>query len=124
MWLATLEAGKVALHVRPKIERNQLEAADALHAYFFGVALSLRGVAGQAPATDSAARCRLQLQAWAQSPLRPLSARAGSCASARLWRVQCSGGAYGCAHPWQGVPEKRQKAQSYPRDISREKYLR
>jgi hypothetical protein len=38
MWLATIDAARVAPRVRPKIERYQLEAADALHAYFFGAA--------------------------------------------------------------------------------------
>ena len=36
MWLATFDASRVAEHVRPKIVRYQVEAADVLHAYFFG----------------------------------------------------------------------------------------
>jgi hypothetical protein len=47
MWLATIDAARVAPHVRPKIERYQLEAADALHAYFFGVALAPRSASNQ-----------------------------------------------------------------------------
>lgn len=35
MWLATIEAGKVAPELRPKIERYQVEAADALYRHFF-----------------------------------------------------------------------------------------
>ena len=35
MWLATIEAGKVAPDLRPKIERYQVDAADALYRHFF-----------------------------------------------------------------------------------------
>jgi hypothetical protein len=42
MWLATIEASRVAPHARAKIERYQLEAADALYAYFFGGAQAAR----------------------------------------------------------------------------------
>jgi hypothetical protein len=35
MWLATIDAGRVAESIRPKLEAFQCEAADALRQYFF-----------------------------------------------------------------------------------------